>query len=460
MKCLLVKVPSNIHVILPPIGLGYVASYIKSKGKDIDVKILDCLKEKYGLKEFYNYIQREKPDIVGMTAFTMEIETVWKCARIIKEVNKNAVIVVGGPHITNDPIGTLENENIDFILKGEAEISFFKLIEEIKKEEKDFSNISNIGYMKDGEVIINKMEFYPDIDDLPFPDYKLIKFEEYPKLYFMKRYPVASIMTSRGCPYSCNFCSAPRTSGKKFRARSAKKIVEEIKFLKENYKIKEFQIWDDNFTLNKQRVIDFCALLHQEKINLPWWCPNGLRIETLDRNLIEKMYRAGCYSMTFGIESGSEKIQKDMNKNLDLQKTKEIIKIASDMGIRTQGFFILGYPTETREDILKTIKFSLELPLKRASFSLFQPLVGTEIYETLEEQGKLKSLDLNKCEYSKTSIIPQGLKSAKELKNLQRKAIFKFYIRPRILPRFIMENLSVHQFKELSLMFKKYIFDK
>ena len=454
------KVPSNIHVILPPIGLGYIASYIKSKDPELEVKILDCLNENYGLKEFKDYIMKEKPDIVGMTAFTMEIETVLKCAKIIKETNKDATIIVGGPHITNDPIGTLKNENIDFILRGEAEISFFKLIEEVKKEHKDLSNIPNIGYKENGEVVINQMEFYPNIDEIPFPDYELMKFDEYPKLYFMKRFPVASIMTSRGCPYSCNFCSAPRTSGKKFRARSAKKIIEEIKFLKDKYKIKEFQIWDDNFTIDKSRVFEFCDLLIQEKINLPWWCPNGLRIETLNEELIRKMHASGCYSMTFGIESGSEKIQRDMNKNLDLEKTKEVIKIADKVGIRTQGFFIIGYPTETREDILKTIRFSRELPLKRASFSLFQPLVGTEIYETLEKEGKLKDYDPNKCEYSKTSVLPQGLNSEKELKNLQRRAILGFYIRPKVLFRFIKENLSASQMKELGLMVKKYIFDK
>jgi anaerobic magnesium-protoporphyrin IX monomethyl ester cyclase len=459
MKCLLVKVPSNMHVVLPPIGLGYLIGYLKNRNLSIDIKILDCLKEKYNHEDFRNHLIKENPDMVGFTAFTMEIESALKCAEITKSVNKNIITAIGGPHVSNVPEEILKNKNIDFVLRGESEISFYKFIEELNGE-KNFDNIPNVGYKKNGELVFNEVELPSNLDELPFPDYESMKFCEYPKMYFMKNYPSAPIISSRGCPFSCTFCSAGKLSGKKFRARSPENLIKEIKYLKKNYHIKEFQIWDDNFTLNRERAMRFCNLLIEENINLEWWCPNGLRIETLDGELLRKMKQSGFYAMAVGIESGSERIQKDMKKNLNLEKAKEIVSLAKKIGIRTQGFFIIGYPTETKEDILKTIKIAKELPLSRASFSLFQPLVGSEIYEDLKKERKLGQINPNTCEYSKTSILPQGLKDEKELKNLQRRAILEFYLRPKILLKFTKENLSFSQLKEVGLMVKKYLLNK
>lgn len=456
MKILLVKVPSDMHVVSPPIGLGYLASYIKNKIINIDIKILDCLKEKYNYEDFKKYIIKEKPNLVGLTAFTMEINSALKCAEIIKDIDKNIIIVIGGAHVSNAPGEILKNENVDFIFRGESEISFYEFVKEIY-DKNNFSKIPNLGYKKDGKIILNEIKLPEDLDVLPFPDYDLMKFSEYPKMYFMKNYPSGPILTSRGCPFSCTFCSAKKLSGKKFRYRNPENIINEIKYLKERYNIKEFEIWDDNFTLNRERAIAFCDLLIKENMNLEWWCPNGLRIETLNEELLKKMKESGCYAMAVGIESGSERIQKDMKKNLDLNKAREIIELADKIGIRVQGFFILGYPTETKEDIIKTINFALKLPLKRASFHIFQPLVGSDIYNSLREEKKLSNLNSSECNYAKANILPPGFKNLRELKNLQKKAILKFYLRPKILYQFTRENLSKDQMKELLLMIKTYL---
>jgi radical SAM superfamily enzyme YgiQ (UPF0313 family) len=184
-----------------------------------------------------------------------------------------------------------------------------------------------------------------------------------------------------------------------------------------------------------------------------------LRVETLDEELIKKMKIAGLYAIAIGIESGSEKIQKDMKKNLNFEKITKVINLGNKYKIRMQGFFILGYPTERREDILKTIEFSKKLRLKRASFLLFQPLVGSEIYDSLDKDGKLKNINLNNTEFSKPSVIPDGM-SLQELISLHRKAILEFYLRPKILIRFILENLSIDQLKEIWDMVRKYILKK
>lgn len=459
MKILLVKPPSDMHIVMPPIGIGYIASYLKSKINNINIDILDCLKNRYDYSDFSEYICQERPDVVGITAFTMEIESAFKCCEIIKSINKDIITVIGGVHASNAPEHVLSDQNVDFIFRKEAEIPFYEFIKELINGG-NFKDVPNIGYKENGSMKFNQIIYPENLDELPFPDYELMGLPEYPKTYMAKKYPFAPIISSRGCPYTCTYCSAQKMSGRKFRTRSPENIIEEIKTWKEKFNIKEFQIWDDNFTLNKKRAHIFCDLLKEEKIILPWWCPNGLRTETLDEPLIKKMKEIGLYAIALGIESGSEKIQKDMKKNLNFEKVREVIELGNKYKIRMQGFFILGYPTETREDILKTINFSRKLPLRRASFLLFQPLVGSEIYESLQNQGKLKNINMSKIEFSKVSFLPDSLSNTEELVNLHRKAIIGFYLRPKVFLRFIIENFTLDQLKEVCNMVKKYIFKR
>ena len=456
MKLLLVKAPSSTHTINPPLSLAYL---IPNAKKYAEIKILDCLKENYNFEDFKKYIKFYKPDVVGFTAFTMEIDSVFKCAKIVKKLNEKIYTIVGGPHASTFPENVLEKEFIDFVFVSEAETNFPKLLKQLKGVKKNFRNISNLGFKENGKIIFNKLILEEDLDSLPFPDFDLMNFKTYPKLYLARKHPSIPILTSRGCPFNCTFCTGYKISGKKFRARSPENIMEELKLLKQKYKIKEFQIWDDNFTLDRKRAMKFCNLLIKENLDLIWWCPNGVRMETLDYELLKKMKDSGCYAIVLGIESGSEKIQKDMNKNLNFKKLKEIVNIAYRLKLRTQGFFIIGYPTETKEDIIKTIKLAKSLPLDRATFGLFQPLPGSDIYNKLKSQGKLKNIDFTKIEYSKPTSSPDGI-SLKELKKLQQRALFEFYFQPQVFFRFLKENLTPSQFKEILNMVKKYIFNK
>lgn len=458
MKILLVKPISDIHVVSPPLSLAYLAASLKNLNAEI--KILDCLLKKYSFRQFKDYISIYKPDIIGFTSFTLEFYTVLKMASIAKLLNPDVKIVVGGAHPSNCP-ESLKNSQIDFIFRGEAEEAFPKFISELLKKKPDFRKVPNLGWKKGRKVIMNPIRFIENLDSLPFPDFELMNFKEYPKLYLARRFPCAPILTSRGCPFSCTFCSGWRISGKQFRARSPENIIEEIKILQRKYKIREFQIWDDNFTLDKQRAKKFCDILIKENLNLKWWCPNGVRLETLDKELLLKMKESGCYAIALGIESGSERVQKDMKKNLNFNHLREIVSFAHKIGMRTQGFFIIGYPTETKEDILKTIKLAKSLPLDRASISLFQPLFGSEIYEQLKKDNKIpKNYSIENCDYSKPSVLPNGFSSLDEVKKLQRKALIEFYLRPRVFFQFIKENLSISQVREILLMIKKYIFNK
>lgn len=456
MKLLLVKSPSGTHTINPPLSLAYL---IPNAKRYAQIKVLDCLKENYSFNDFKNFVKKYKPDVIGFTAFTMEINSVFKCAQITKKLNPKIYTIVGGPHASTFPKGVLKNKNIDFVFVSEAENHFPKLLQQLKSIKKNFKNIPNLGYKENRKLKFNKLQLEENLDALHFPDFDLMDFKNYPKLYLARKHPSVPILTSRGCPFNCTFCTGYKISGKKFRARSPENIIQELKILKQKYKIKEFQIWDDNFTFKRSRVEKFCDLLIKENLNLIWWCPNGVRMETLDYDLLKKMKQAGCYAIVLGIESGSEKIQKDMNKNLDFKRLKEVVESAYKLKIRTQGFFIIGYPTENREDILKTIKLAKSLPLDRATFGLFQPLPGSDICNDLKKQGKIKETDFAKIEYSKPSIAPDGM-TLEELKKLQQKALIEFYLRPKVFFKFIRENLTPSQFKEILNMIKKYIFNK
>ncbi|MDP1729066.1 MAG: radical SAM protein [archaeon] len=461
MKILLVKPISDIHIVSPPLALLYLASSLKNS--NVEVEILDCLLKKYTFEDFKNYLKKNPPDVIGFTSFTLEFKSALKMAKIAKYFNPKTKIVFGGPHVSNVPEESLKNSEIDFIFRSEADEGFPLLIKELQKNNKNpnFKKIPCLGWKNKNKIILNPIKLLENLDSLSFPDFDGVDFLKYPKLYISKKYPYAPIITSRGCPFNCTFCTAKQLSGSKWRFRSAENIIEELKILKKKYNIKEFQIWDDNFTLNKERAKKFCDLLIKEKLNLSWWCPNGVRLETLDRELLMKMKKAGCYAIAFGIESGSEKIQKDMNKNINFKHLRKMVEFSYNLGLRTQGFFIIGYPTETREDILKTIKLAKSLPLMRASISLFQPLFGSEIYNQLKKDGKIpKNYSIENCDYSKASVLPIGFKSIEEVKKLQQRAMIEFYIRPKIFFNFIRENLSMSQITEILLMVKKYIFNK
>ena len=227
------------------------------------------------------------------------------------------------------------------------------------------------------------------------PSWDLLRPDTYPLAPhggFFKNYPIAPIIITRGCPFACTYCAGYLVSGKKIRHRSIDKVIEEIEVLYHKYGIREIHIEDDNFTFYHDLVYEFCKKLKEHNLNISWTCPNGVRLDSLDKELLLTMKEAGLYSISVGIESGSDKILKDMKKNLTKEKIREKIELIKDCGLEVSGFFIIGYPTETKKDIMDTINFAGSLDLKRAGFSLFKPFPGTEATRQLVEKGELKEM--------------------------------------------------------------------
>lgn len=460
MKVLLVKPLSDMHVILPPIGLGYLATYLDKEIPDLDLRILDCNRERLTPARFKQYIKEFNPDIIGFTALSLELNSALGFASIAKAALKNVTIIFGGPHASAAPEDILIKPFVDYIFRAEAEVGFSFFLKHFHSNDK--LSAPGLGYRLGERIILNEPELIQDLDGISFPGYGKMQFEKYPKMYFMKYFPAAPLISSRGCPFNCTFCAGHRVSGRKWRYRSISNILKEITFLEDRYAVKEIDFWDDNFTLNKSRVEEFCDALNSRAKKIKWWCPNGVHLNTIDKKLLLAMKESGCYAVAFGIESGSEKVRQDMKKDISIRKLREMVEFSRKIGLRTQGFFIIGYPSETKEDILKTIQLSRSLPLLRASFCLFQPIVGSKIYQGLLDSHKLdkgQSAKLS-CDFALVSIPTESITNISVIKKLQRKAILRFYLRPKIFIQLLIENLSFSQIKELVGIIRQYIFGR
>lgn len=422
----------EVDEIQPPLGLGYLATAIRDKHS---VRILDCVKEKMEMGQFRKELAKEKYDAIGIQCYTFSAIAVKEMISIIKGICPDAITIIGGPGPSVEPNIVHEFINANFGFKGEAEIGFPMLIESIGVKNADLGSIPGLIWKNGKEIMINQQGFIDNLDELKQPSWDLLMPESYPLAphgAFFKKMPTAPIFATRGCPYCCTFCAGFAVSGRKIRHRSIKSIVDEIEMLHKDHGINEIHIEDDNFTLKRQFVVDFCNELARRKLDIAWACPNGVRLDTLDAELLAMMKKSGLYVVSVGIESGSNRILKDMRKSLTKEKIREKVNLIHAAGLDIVGFFILGYPGETTKDINATIDFACELPLKRASFMLFKPFPGTEATERIKHELCITEKDRANFSLHKVAYSPKGM-TFSELKKLRRKALLRFYMRPKII---------------------------
>ena len=273
---------------------------------------------------------------------------------------------------------------------------------------------------------------YKHADDFGEPDWESINPASYPKKMphgmIYKSLPLAPIITTRGCPYSCIYCSAPITAGKRMRYRDPIKVVDGIEMLIKKYGVKEIQIEDDNFTLKRKHVISVCEEIIKRKIKIDWCLPNGVRIDKLDPEMLRLMKKSGCYQMSLGIESANQRILDMIKKRLNKDLVRNVVNEVKKAGIQAVGFFIVGFPTETKKEISETIDFACSLNLDRANFTKATPLPGTELYDMwLEKYGKDKNIDWKTFAMEQFSADWAEC-SAKEISRLQTWGFIKFYL--------------------------------
>jgi anaerobic magnesium-protoporphyrin IX monomethyl ester cyclase len=462
MDVLLVFPFSRTHYSVPPLGLGYLATALRRQS--FDVQILDCTKEKLDLDGFRQRVEEIKPQLVGFQTFSYDFHTVANSLDVVKAIDPTIVTIVGGAHPSGAPRETLEQlHSADYACRGEGEQSLPLLARRCLRGEKiEPADIPGLIWRENGAIRMNPPAFVDDLDSLGQPSWDMMDPRAYqfaPQGVFLKSPPVAPISTSRGCPFQCTYCAGKSLTGARIRRRSIPLVLDEVELLYRTYGVREIHIVDDNFTMFRDRVIEFCSGLEDRKLKIHFTFPNGVRIDTLDEELLQILKQAGCYSMIVGVESGSDRVLKIMKKSLTTDTVRRGVELINRAGIDVSGFFILGYPGETREEMRQTIAFSQSLGLDAAHFSNFLPLPGTEATEMLREQGKLPDIDWSQLFYARVAYAPDGM-TANELKRLQRQAYLGFYLRPSVLWKLKGKVKSWHHVHSITLRLKDYLFNR
>ena len=471
MRVLLVRPSNRTPVVIPNYALGYLASSLRQAGHE--VLYADCVKERWSTDDFANWVKHldKKPDMVGYQAFSFDVGPVRQHMADLRQVLPNVVQTVGGPFPTGEPDDIFEFfEDADFAFASEAEEGFPMIVDrvgDLAPEKRrtalrdgglELKDIPNLIWRREGKAECNPVRVVDDLDSLPMPAWDLIDPASYPHQAhgtFTRQVPSAATIATRGCPYPCTFCAAGINSGKPVRWRGMDNLMEELKMLHYKYGIKEFHFEDDNFTLKRERVLEFCERLSQLNMGVTWALPNGLRLDKLDKEVLVAMERAGCYGFAVGIESGSQKTLNAMAKHLTLECIQTQLQLIKDTTkIDVTGFFILGFPGETREDMEESVQFALRLPIVKANFGNFMPHPGTTEYTKLKKAGKLDGIKWEEMfEYS-VPYAPEGI-TKDELRKILRSAFFRFYARPKIVKSFLSQ---IHSFGQVKALWQRFLY--
>lgn len=427
-------IPHSLDATVPPLGPLYIASYINKYSNDFNAEIIDVGVEGIPLNDMKERILMYKPYVIGIYSMTPQLQGALELAKFIKyNINENITMFLGGPHISADT-GFIDRYSslFDYAIIGEGEKTF----------------LDSINKLASGEEIprIIESEIFNDIDSIPFPDRKLIIREKYRKS--------ESMLFSRGCPYRCYYCSRPSISNK-VRYRSVKNLIEEIK-LCYNYCDGHINFQDDTFTLNRKKVVDFCNEVEKENLKLHWEC--NTRMDLVDPELIGAMKRAGCELIHFGIESGNERVRKEiiLKGNFTNQRIYEVFEMCKLNKIKIACYFMIGHPTETKEELSDTRNMILKSGIDVLGLSIPFPFPGSRLYGIALQEGVISTEIIDQFAEKKLGegyagnypiYVPKGIEREylfQMMKDINRKFYFSFRI---LLMRLMQDIISPNRFK-------------
>lgn len=432
--------------IYPPLGLCYVASALREYG--CEVRIYDCDATDFTQENLVHMATNYDPAWIGIYTMTWTFSQACKIVEILKSAMKNAVFIAGGPNVTSFPEETLKYSKFDYAIAGEGEIAALRFVEMMKGHIKA-QQVPALIYRKDDQILQNSTsDFLDNLDDLSIPARDLLPANEYYDV-FTKHSSFITMITSRGCPYNCIYCDRKNRMGRKWRAHSAERILEEIEEAIGFYKTREVMFFDDEFIIDKERIYDFCNRILTKGIKIDWEC--RARVDQVDEKLLSAMARAGCYRIRFGFESGNDNILKLLRKGITVEQSIKCARISRKVGIEIFGYFMLGCPEETPRTVEETIKFALNLDLDFAIFSKAILIPGSELFEwgvannqisSDYWQRYLKGEDLKGSPAISTKILPETV-----VDDYIKKANKEFYLRLSFLKRRI---LSIRSFSQMS----------
>ncbi len=419
----------DVGTLYPPLGLAYLAAIAEEK--KCQVKVLDSEARGYSYQDLRKYIAEFMPDLIGMQTYCTNINQSIKVAKIAKEINKNCLILLGGAQVTLFPKEYLKEECIDFAIIGEGEMIFANLINKLKSPNlsMDFSEIKGLIWKKNNTIIENKrQELIKDLDSIPIPARHYFPVEAYHSSAQLRGEKTLNIMTSRGCPFRCAYCSGHINFGKSFRYFSAERVIKEIRTMINDFKIDGIQFYDETFTVNRKRVIELCQALRTNGLTLPWSC--FTRVNLVDKELLDEMKKAGCYQIFFGIESGNQRLLDLIKKDITLDQARNAIKLCKTAGIQSFCSFMLNLPSETIEESQQTVNFAIDLDPDFVQFPITTPFPGTELYDIAKKYGHFLTEDWSKfMSWDEVVYVSNG-RSPEEIKHTVKQAYKKFYMRP------------------------------
>lgn len=452
-KVLLINPPSFLYKQFDtkradyPFGLGYISAMLKMEG--FEVGAIDSIIEgfdveqeiepgkfRYGMSddELRNAIMNFRPDAVGVSnMFTNNITLAIQTCRLAKEVDPAIVTFIGGFHPSTLPESCLRLGNVDFVIIGEGDYTTGILLRAVSRGA-DLTRIPGIAYLDtDNHAVINPpIEPIQNLDILPWPDRDLFSIYRYSEIGCphgndTKFTPYTTFLTSRGCPYRCTFCASHNVHGRKFRARSAVKVLDELEYLVKEKGIREIHFEDDNLTFDRDRAVEIFQGIIDRKLDIAWIPTNFIAFNKIDRGILEMMQKSGCYALWIPVESGDLETLRHMKKPTPMSKFREFVPIIKELGIKTNGLYMFGLPGETREQMERTFEFAQELAMDYSSFAIFTPLPGTELWDEAvrinPELGQ-PDYDWSRLKFGVSNLVIDGMTPADLLK-LRRKVWLK-----------------------------------
>jgi radical SAM superfamily enzyme YgiQ (UPF0313 family) len=432
----------------PPLGLLYIASYLREHS-DHEVRVIDSQVDRLSYDQLETEISLWKPDIVGLTAMTLTMVDVMLTAQLVKKVNPEIVVCLGGPHLVIYPEETIRLKAVDFVIRGDGEVSFSLLLRELVGE-RQFDRVPGLVYQdKDRGVHINPpMSPGPGLEDLPFPDRTMVPYQKYYSIMTANR-PVGTMITAKGCPYSCIFC------GEQTRHpvwRSGASVSREMELCKQ-LGIQEMFFVDDTFYVKKQAALAIAQALIDRRIGMPWGA--RARVNNLDREMLKKFKESGCRRLHIGVEAGTNKVLETLKKKITVEQARRAFKLCREVGIDTMAYFIIGNPGETLEDVKATLALACELEPTMVQFSRMTPMPATELYAMGLKSGILPHDYWKEYAQDPLGRVTKGFRpmlwtenfTEDELSSLTDFVTRGFYFRPRYILRSVMHVRSLHDAK-------------
>jgi len=422
---------ANAFINNVPLNYAHLAAYLRDHGHE--AAILDMVLAGTGPDEVDAHIRDHDVQVAGIGCMTCELPDALAEARRLKDAHPNIKVVFGGAHPSGDPAECLASGVVDFAIVGEGEIPLAQLLDVLEAGDEP-GEIQGVWRKEEGTKQSVMPAEVPYIESLPDPAYDILDLDRYYQLdspwHFPKSPHAVQFISSRGCPYRCSYCHT--IHGKKYRGLSPTRVVDQMERLVREEGVGEFMMVDDIFNFDLDRAKEICRQIIDRRLNIHIQFPNGVRGDRFDEELVSLMKEAGTHYMAIAIETVSEKFQRLIRKNLKIEPSLETIRWANKYKIEVCGFFMIGFPGETRKEVNETVKFAIHAPLDTIFISLVSPFKGTELRNDMLD-GRFGAIDTEGLE-ALDQLFPTVHNESlpiDELKTIQRNAYFRFYSRPR-----------------------------